>query len=307
MLSLLLAQKIFSLFIMIAMGFALVKSGVVKARDSWGISNVVLYIVSPCCIIAAFQVELTDEVRTGFLLALGAAVVIQLGYLALSWLAGRTLAFDAVEKASAAYPNAGNLIIPLVAGLFGQDWVIYCTAFMAFQTMLLWSHARSLLMGTGGVDWRKIATNVNMVAIACGLVLFFTGLRFPAPVADAISGIGQMIGPLSMLIIGMVMGSMDFKTLTAFKRLPLVVAARLVVFPLVALALLKFSGFTGLSPIGGQIAVIVLLAASAPSASTISQMAQIYHRDAKYANAINVTSILLCIVTMPLIVALFQM
>ena len=57
----------------------------------------------------------------------------------------------------------------------------------------------------------------------------------------------------------------------------------------------------------GQIAVIVLLAASAPSASTISQMAQIYHRDAKYANAINVTSILLCIVTMPLIVALFQM
>ena len=307
MLSLLLAQKILSLFIMIAMGFALVKSGVVKARDSWGISNVVLYIVSPCCIIAAFQVDLTDDVRTGFLLALGAAVVIQTGYLFLSWLAGRTLKFDAVEKASAAYPNAGNLIIPLVAGLFGQDWVIYCTAFMAFQTMLLWSHARSLLMGTSGIDWRAIVTNVNMVAIAAGLVLFFTGLRFPAPVADAIAGIGQMIGPLSMLIIGMVMGSMDFASLKSFKRLPLVVGARLVAFPLVALVFLKFTGFTALSPIGGQIAVIVLLAAAAPSASTISQMAQIYHHNAKYAIAINVASILLCIATMPLMVALFQM
>ncbi len=307
MLSLLLAQKILSLFIMIAMGFALVKSGVVKARDSWGISNVVLYIVSPCCIIAAFQVDLTDDVRTGFLLALGAAVVIQTGYLFLSWLAGRTLKFDAVEKASAAYPNAGNLIIPLVAGLFGEEWVIYCTAFMAFQTMLLWSHARSLLMGTSGIDWRAIVTNVNMVAIAAGLVLFFTGLRFPAPVADAIAGIGQMIGPLSMLIIGMVMGSMDFASLKSFKRLPLVVGARLVAFPLVALVFLKFTGFTALSPIGGQIAVIVLLAAAAPSASTISQMAQIYHHNAKYANAINVASILLCIATMPLMVALFQM
>ncbi|WP_058985746.1 AEC family transporter [Hugonella massiliensis] len=307
MLSLLLAQKILSLFIMIAMGFALVKSGVVKARDSWGISNVVLYIVSPCCIIAAFQVDLTDDVRTGFLLALGAAVVIQTGYLFLSWLAGRTLKFDAVEKASAAYPNAGNLIIPLVAGLFGSEWVIYCTAFMAFQTMLLWSHARSLLMGTSGIDWRAIVTNVNMVAIAAGLVLFFTGLRFPAPVADAIAGIGQMIGPLSMLIIGMVMGSMDFASLKSFKRLPLVVGARLVAFPLVALVFLKFTGFTALSPIGGQIAVIVLLAAAAPSASTISQMAQIYHHNAKYANAINVASILLCIATMPLMVALFQM
>lgn len=307
MLSLLLAQKICSLFIMIAMGFALVKSGVVKAHDSWGISNVVLYIVSPCCILAAFQVDLTDDVRTGFLLALGAAVVIQTGCLFLSWLAGRTLKFDAVEKASAAYPNAGNLIIPLVSGLFGPEWVIYCTAFMAFQTMLMWSHARSLLMGTSGVDWRAIVTNVNMMAIAAGLVLFFTGLRFPAPVADAIAGIGQMIGPLSMLIIGMVMGSMDFKSLLSFKRLPLVVGARLVVFPLVALTALKLSGFAAASPIGGQIAVTVLLAAAAPSASTISQMAQIYHRNAQYANAINVTSILLCIVTMPLMVALFQM
>ena len=237
----------------------------------------------------------------------GAAVVIQTGYLFLSWLAGRTLKFDAVEKASAAYPNAGNLIIPLVEGLFGQDWVIYCTAFMAFQTMLLWSHARSLLMGTSGIDWRAIVTNVNMVAIAAGLVLFFTGLRFPAPVADAIAGIGQMIGPLSMLIIGMVMGSMDFASLKSFKRLPLVVGARLVAFPLVALVFLKFTGFTALSPIGGQIAVIVLLAAAAPSASTISQMAQIYHHNAKYASAINVASILLCIATMPLMVALFQM
>ena len=307
MLSLLLAQKTCSLFIMIAMGFALVKSGLVKAHDSWGISNVVLYIVSPCCILAAFQVDLTDDVRTGFLLALGAAVVIQTGYLFLSWLAGRTLKFNAVEKASAAYPNAGNLIIPLVSGLFGPEWVIYCTAFMAFQTMLMWSHARSLLMGTSGVDWRAIVTNVNMMAIAAGLVLFFTGLRFPAPVADAIAGIGQMIGPLSMLIIGMVMGSMDFKSLLSFKRLPLVVGARLVVFPLVALTALKLSGFAAASPIGGQIAVTVLLAAAAPSASTISQMAQIYHRNAQYANAINVTSILLCIVTMPLMVALFQM
>ena len=113
MLSLLLAQKILSLFIMIAMGFALVKSGVVKARDSWGISNVVLYIVSPCCIIAAFQVDLTDDVRTGFLLALGAAVVIQTGYLFLSWLAGRPEGKEILKKAGIEgdYVGVGHVIL----------------------------------------------------------------------------------------------------------------------------------------------------------------------------------------------------
>ncbi|MCI1479802.1 MAG: AEC family transporter [Eggerthellaceae bacterium] len=307
MLSLLLAQKIFSLFLMITMGFALVKSGAVKPADSLGISKVVLYIVSPCCVIAAFQVDLTDQVRDGFLLALACAALIQTGFIVLAWLLGKVLKFDPVEQASAAYSNAGNLIIPLVAGIFGQDWVIYCTAFMVFQTIAIWTHGRSLLMGLHGVNVRAIVTNVNIIAIACGVVLFFTGLRFPAPVADAVSGIGNMIGPLSMLIIGMVMGGIDFKTLFAFKRLPLVVAARLLAFPLAALAFLKFSGITAVSPIGDTIAVIVLLAAAAPSASTVSQMAQIYHRNAEYANAINVTTILLCIVTMPVMVGILQM
>ncbi len=52
---------------------------------------------------------------------------------------------------------------------------------------------------------------------------------------------------------------------------------------------------------------MTLLAAAAPSASTINQMAQIYNHDAGYASAINVTTILLCIVTMPTMVALYQL
>ena len=44
-----------------------------------------------------------------------------------------------------------------------------------------------------------------------------------------------------------------------------------------------------------------------PSASTLTQMAQVYGKDADYASAINVVTTLLCIVTMPLMVALYQM
>ena len=50
-----------------------------------------------------------------------------------------------------------------------------------------------------------------------------------------------------------------------------------------------------------------LLAICTPSASTLTQMAQVYGKDADYASAINVVTTLLCIVTMPLMVALYQM
>ena len=46
---------------------------------------------------------------------------------------------------------------------------------------------------------------------------------------------------------------------------------------------------------------------SSDLASSITQMAQVYHKDAQYASAINVVSTVLCVVTMPLMVTLYQM
>ena len=53
--------------------------------------------------------------------------------------------------------------------------------------------------------------------------------------------------------------------------------------------------------------LIVFLAVITPSASTITQMCQVYGNDSQYASAINVMTTLFSIVTMPLMVLLFQM
>ena len=53
--------------------------------------------------------------------------------------------------------------------------------------------------------------------------------------------------------------------------------------------------------------MISLLAASAPAASNVTQMAQVYGHEGDYASAINVITTLLCIGTMPLMVFLYQL
>ena len=306
--SLLLAQKIFGLFLIIAMGFALVRCGLMKSEQSRGLSIANLYVISPCMLVTAFQVEPTDEVKTGFLVALAGGIAVQAVFTLLAWVLGKTpLRLDAVEKASVTYSNAGNLVIPLVIMTLGQDMVIYCTAYMVFQTMFMWSHGKSLLQGRKGIDFRQMFLSVNMIAVYLGLVLFFTGFELPTPVREAIANVGNMIGPASMLVTGMIMGGMDFKRLFSFRRLAIPVVLRLVAFPLAAVALLKFTPLASFAENGQSILMITLIAASAPSASTINQMAQIYHCDAEYASAINVATILLCIVTIPLMVALYEM
>lgn len=81
---------------------------------------------------------------------------------------------------------------------------------------------------------------------------------------------------------------------------------RLVVIPVISLMILKISGLVNIHSYGKKLLLIVFLAVITPSASTITQMCQVYGNDSKYASAINVMTTLLSIVTMPLMVLLYQ-
>ena len=58
-------------------------------------------------------------------------------FFVMCWVLYHIFEIDAVEKASIVYSNAGNLIIPLVIAVLGEDKVIYASAFIAVQNILL--------------------------------------------------------------------------------------------------------------------------------------------------------------------------
>ena len=90
------------------------------------------------------------------------------------------------------------------------------------------------------------------------------------------------------------------------RRLYFVSLLRMVVVPLIALLLIKLSHLAGISQDAPKIMLIVFLAVITPSASTVTQMCQVYGNDSKYASAINVITTLSAIVTMPVMVFLFE-
>ena len=151
-----------------------------------------------------------------------------------------------------------------------------------------------MLCGEKSFELKKVLTNINMIAILAGAALFLLHIQLPAVIEDSLDMVGSAIGPISMIILGMLMAGMNFKKILGYRRLWLVTALRLVGIPLAAVALLKLSGLAHLVPDGQTILLVSLLA-------------QIYGKDADYASAINVVTTLLCIFTMPLMVALYQL
>jgi len=307
MISLILAKKILSLFLILAMGFVLVKSKALKPEDSRTLSTICLYVIMPCVILSSYQIEYSDEIRDGLLLALGAAVLIHIGLLLINLALGKVLKMDAVEKVSVIYSNAGNLIVPIVTSLLGKEWVIYSSAFVSVQQILIWSHGKMVLCGERRPEIRKILTNVNMISIFGGIATFLLGIRFPAVLQDTLDTAAAMVGPAAMIVTGMLIGGMELKKVFGYRRVWLISAVRLLFYPILAVFFLKHSGLAGLVANGETILLITLLGTITPPASSVTQMSQVYGKDADYASAICVVSTLLCIITMPVMVMLYQM
>ena len=284
--SLLLMNQIIQLFIMIFMGFIIVKAKLLKAEDSKILSVIVLYLIIPCVIINAFQVNYTKDTVQGLLITLAASVFTQIILLIVISVSGKFLHLNEVEIASIYYSNSGNLIVPIVKFILGKEWVLYGCVFMSVQLVFIWTHCKKIISRESTYDWRKIVLNINMISIA--------------------SAVGSMIGPASMIVTGMLFAGMDFKQIFANKRVYFVSFFRLIIVPVIALFLIKCSQLSTFSSNGNKLMLIVFLAIITPSASTVTQMCQVYGNDSQYASAINVVTTLLAIITMPLMVMLFQ-
>lgn len=77
-----------------------------------------------------------------------------------------------------------------------------------------------------------------MIAIAAGALLYWFRVALPAPLQNTMSTMGDMIGPMGMLLAGMAIAEKPLRDVFCTRRNYLPTVLRLVVCPLVVLVLL---------------------------------------------------------------------
>ena len=106
-----LINKILQLFVFMIAGYVLVRAGVVKSSDSTALSKICLFLLLPSAVINAFDFDLTREAMLKLLVAYLSAIAIHLLFFLADAVYARRVTRDPVERASALYPNAGNIIM----------------------------------------------------------------------------------------------------------------------------------------------------------------------------------------------------
>ena len=306
-LSLSLLEQISAMVIVAILGMVFIRGHMLQEADSRILAKVVLYGTNPCMLFSSFQMEFSGDKAQGFLIGLIAAAVIHLVFIAMEKLIQKPLRLDAVERTSLVFTNAGYILIPLVHATLGSEYVFYYCPFIVIQTFLIWTYLLVDMGQKNMVKVRKVLLNPNILAIILGLVTFFGQIKIPHVLDSSITLLGDATGALTMLIIGMAIGMMPLKRIFSQGRAYLVASLRLLVFPGIIIAIIWASHICVFFPVAEKVLLNSVMAAAAPVGTIVTQFSELFGLDGHKAGSINILSVFFCIITIPMLVFVYQL
>ena len=188
-------------------------------------------------IIRSFLTEFTSKKLVGFLLSFAAA----LAALVISILISKIIfgSRKKIEHFGTAFSNAGFIGIPLVKAAVGEEAVFYIASFVALLNILQWTYGVVVMSESKeAVSIRKLSRNPILISLFTGLLFFFTQWNVPALVSNTLSLVGNMTAPVAMITLGAYLAQLSFKELLNEKAAYQSTAVRLLLIPLVTLAVL---------------------------------------------------------------------
>ena len=294
---LILIKQILVMLAMMSIGVVLYK---IKAVDEAGVaqlSNIALYVATPCVVLRALAIPFdAEKISTGMVVMLFFLIIFVVSIVVGRFGCGKV---DRIGTFAVVFSNSGFVGIPLIEGILGSEYVFYVTMTMVAGTLTFWTYGVYLMSGDKNeVSIKKTLTNPNLIAVVVGLALFFAPVELPYVAAQVINGMANMNTGLGMVILGATLGASNIGLMIADTRLYKAIALRLVAVPLVCIPILM------LMPVPFEVRMVMMIIAAAPAASATSMLALKYGGDYSYGTGLAIGTTIVSMITMPLVLAL---
>ncbi len=295
-----LLRQIIIMFLFMMIGLWLFRTGKLTKAGSKDLGNVLIYVIMPCVVLNAYMTEFSRERLVGLLWAFGLSVATLLLAMVISQVIFRR---HPIENFGTAFSNAGFMGIPLVSAVLGTEAVFYTSAFVALLNILQWTYGVFVITrDRKQISAKKILTNPVLLSLVAGILLFLLPVRLPGVVTSTVGSIAGMNAPVAMISLGAYLAQTRLKELFTDKTAYASTLVRLLVIPLLTLALLWLAPKEYM-----DLKLAVLIVAITPVGSNVAIFAQIHNQNYTQAVKSVCLSTLCSIVTMPLLVALARL
>jgi len=288
-------QQVGLMAVFILLGLFAAKKGWLGKATILGLTNVLVYFVTPAVIILSFHRPFSAAQWHNMWVAglvILAAYVVMIGLVWLIYRGVRSGELRRDLRFSGVYSNAGFMGIPLVQALLGADGVFFAALFVVGFNLFAWTHGWSLFTsGTSGL--KQLLTNPVIPAVVIGVVLFVTSCPLPKIVTDGLGYLSNINAPLSMFVIGANLLGVRWKTLVADHWLWLATAVRTVLIPAIAIAALW------LVPLPESARLAILIPLSCPVATYLVMFGVLHRTNTDFATRLVCLSTAISILTLP--------
>lgn len=300
------------IFLLLIPGFLLRKIGKISEEQTKGVSSIITNVTYPCMVIAAMQMEYSPVVLNNCkYAALIYAGIVVIAFL-VSKAAEKVIKLPKSQSGILAFMlifgNTGFLGLPVLNTLFGSEAVFYGAICSSTCDVFMFTFGIALIRASAGAEQGQKPSvketltgilNPCVLSMVIGITLFVLRIMLPPIIGEPVAMVGATTTPLALFVVGSQLAAIPFKELFSGKLMYLFSFLRLLVMPLLALALVK--------PVIGTdslLAVVIVMETAMPAAMITVIFSQLYGGDVKFATKGVLVSTLLCILTIPIVAIL---
>ena len=293
-------EQVLLLLIFIGLGYALTKTKKANSDHSKLLSVLGFYIFLPANIFKTFATNFTVEYLSQkyplVLISVVFVVVMMLVGIPVSKLLSKDKYQQAIYRYSMVTPNYGYVGYALAGSIFGDGMLL--NVMMFALPLSIYTYTIGFCMLTRSrVSWKKLMSPAN-IALVAGAAVGLLDIQMPSLVTDLLGKASGCMGPISMLLTGMVIA--EYKLLDMFtnKVVYLLGALRLLIIPIGMGFALTGLGMKDLVP-----PVVMILCV--PCGMNTIVFPQLVGEDCKTGAALTCVTSILCCITIPLCLWIF--
>lgn len=285
---------------MVLFGFFLKKYRIITSEMQKGLSSLLLNAILPVSVLGSAEAEATPEMVQALL----GAALISTCYYAVAYFVGKLLTIRMnmsrqkknIFISMNMFANVGFIGMPLCSALCGKEGFLIAVIYNLIYQIYLVFVGIPMMKPEKGISWDMLKDPLLIVSVAA-LAIFISPVRLPAFLQEVCDDIGNMMIPVSMMIIGADLAEQKLSRIFRDEKAYVVSIMRLIVYPLAMYGILKFFAVSSL------LLIPMVLLTALPCGSLNVILAKEYDCEPDFASRTVILSMLLMIITLPVILS----
>ena len=294
-------------------GYLLMKRKMLSEDCIPGFSKILLFVCQPCLAVYSFR---NVPLNTEMLINIGIFAVLMIfihgmmlggAYLVLKKKA--VMPIYRIITIGTTFGNCAFFGIPIIEALLPEaaaGLIVYTTIYAVVMNVLGWTVGSAIIaQDIKYMSIKKVFVNPAMIGVGVAFLIYVSGIAFPAELDSMISTVARMATPLSMIVMGMRLATMDIKSMFTDLRIYLTIAVKQLLMPLIAFGVVMI--LLEVTAIDVALLQVFFITCSCPAASIVLNFAEIVGEGQKSAANLVLISTLLSIITLPVMMLLLPL